>query len=225
MIVKLIKIGLKSVLQVSVILLALVATPTLAAQKNTVQNKAVQTILIFGDSLSAGYGLAANEGWVYLLQKKLTKLKTNASLINASISGETTSGGASRIDAALEQHKPTIIIVELGANDGLQGLPMSQMQTNLRQIMAAAQAKKVKVVLLGMKIPPNYGTQYTRQFSQHYVTLAKEFRANLVPFFLENVAAKPELLQADGLHPNAAAQPTLLQNVWPQLQPLLNKPN
>ena len=181
--------------------------------------KTVTKILVFGDSLSAAYGIAQADGWVSLLDKKLAQKKI--SLVNASISGETTSGGLSRISATLKQHKPNIIIVELGANDGLQGLPVKQMQANLRGIIAASLKAKSRVVLVGMNIPPNYGLGYQTAFKNTYPQLAKEFKVPLVPFLLEGVAGNPELNQEDGIHPKAASQPQLLENVWVILKRLI----
>jgi len=192
------------------------AKPTIAS---------TQTILVFGDSLSAGYGVPQGQGWVSLLDQKLAQNKlsyTSYKLINASISGETTSGGLARFSAAIATHKPNIVILELGANDGLRGLPITEMQTNLSQMIAQAKTAKVKVLLLGMKIPPNYGLKYTKNFSATYTNLAKQYSIALVPFLLEGVAGKPELIQADGLHPIAAAQLALLDNVWKVLAKMLN---
>ncbi|MGQ0443288.1 MAG: arylesterase [Methylophilaceae bacterium] len=194
--------------------MTLVAAPAYATQK----------ILVFGDSLSAAYGLEQKQGWVSLLQIKLKTLNYNASVVNASISGETTSGGANRIKVAIKQHRPDIVLIQLGANDGLRGLSLNEIQHNLNQILAAVKEKKTKIVLIGMKIPPNYGIQYTRQFSATFEQLAKQYHANLVPFLLEGVGGDPDLMQADGLHPKAEAQAKLLENVWSQLQPLLAKP-
>ena len=191
------------------------AKPTIASAR---------TILVFGDSLSAGYGVPQGQGWVALLAQKLAQNKSsNASykVINASISGETTSGGLARFSAAIAAHKPNIVILELGANDGLRGLPITNMQFNLSQMIAQAKAAKAKVLLLGMKIPPNYGLKYSKNFTQMYVNISKQYQVALVPFLLEGVAGKPELIQADGLHPIAVAQPKLLENVWSTLEKML----
>ncbi len=207
----------------SLIVTALVAMPVSAK----LINPSTQTILVFGDSLSASYGLPQGQGWVALLETKLAQNqagKTTYKVINASISGETTSGGLARFSAALATHKPNIVILELGANDGLRGLPITEMQANLNQMIAQAKAKKIKLLLIGMKIPPNYGLKYTKNFSTAYINLAKQYNIALVPFLLEGVAGKPELIQADGLHPIAAAQPQLLDNVWKVLAKLLNNP-
>lgn len=178
-------------------------------------------ILVMGDSLSAAYGMPSNQGWVQLLQDRLRAQTYPYRLVNASISGETSSGGASRIKTLLSQIQPEIVVLELGANDGLRGLPMTQMQQNLSQIIKLSQQSQAKVLLVGMRIPPNYGEPYTRQFAQVFPDLAREYKLALVPFFLQNVAGNPSLIQEDGLHPNAAAQALLLENVWPHLQALL----
>ena len=177
------------------------------------------TLLVFGDSLSAAYGIPVQQGWVSLLAQKLEQ--RSIQVINASISGETTSGGLTRITSTLAQHKPKIVVVELGANDGLRGLPVKQMEQNLAAIIRASQQAGAKVLLLGMKIPPNYGPQYTRDFSNTYTALARQFKTGLVPFFLEGVAGNPALIQQDGLHPTAEAQPRLLDNLWPTLRKML----
>ncbi|MES2637527.1 MAG: arylesterase [Pseudomonadota bacterium] len=198
-------------LAISVAVMSLVATSAHAAQ----------TIVIFGDSLSAAYGIQQSEGWVTLLQNKLEQQNLDYKVVNASISGETTSGGLGRFKAMLTTHKPDIIVIELGANDGLRGLSVKEMQKNLNSMITQAKAAKAKVMLLGMKIPPNYGIQYTQQFSESYVNLAQKYDLILVPFFLDGVAGDPSLILDDGLHPKAKAQTRLLQNVWPQLEKLL----
>lgn len=182
-----------------------------------------QTILVYGDSLSAAYGLPQQQGWVALLQQKLQQENHHAHIINASISGETSSGGLTRIDDALSKFKPEIVILELGANDGLRGLPIKTTRANLEAMLKKIKKTGAKVLLLGMKMPPNYGASYTAEFSDMYPQLAKAQRTSLVPFMLENVAAKPELIQDDGLHPNAKGQPLILNNIWPHLTPLLKK--
>lgn len=183
-----------------------------------------KTILVLGDSLSAEYGLARGSGWVALLQKRLAAQKISVKVQNASISGETTSGGRSRLAALLAADKPGIVILELGANDALRGLPLSMTQDNLNQMTRAAQKSGAKALLLGMQVPPNYGSEYANRFAAIYGEVAKADKAALVPFFLKGVADAPnaaELFQSDGLHPIAAAHPTLLNNVWPQLKKLL----
>lgn len=180
-------------------------------------------ILIFGDSLSAAYGLPQQEGWAALLQKKLNEERYQYDVVNASVSGETTSGGLSRLNAALAETQAAIIILELGANDGLRGLPLSAMNANLSAMIKQSKKNKAKVLLLGMKIPPNYGPRYAQSFSLTYSQLSKDHKVSLVPFMLENVAARPDLIQQDGLHPNALGQPIILENIWPHLQSLLKK--
>jgi acyl-CoA thioesterase-1 len=179
------------------------------------------TILIYGDSLSAAYGLAQDAGWAALLQARLKHEGMDYTVANASISGETTSGGAARIAEALKAHKPKVVVVALGANDGLRGLPPEQMRANLAKIVNRSQRAKARVLLVGMRMPPNYGETYTRQFAQVYTELAREYKTALVPFLLEGMADRRELFQADDLHPTAAAQPILLENVWKALAPLL----
>lgn len=183
---------------------------------------ASKTILVLGDSLSAEYGLVRGEGWVTLLQKKLETEKIAATIVNASISGETTSGGKARLPALLAKHQPAIVIIELGANDALRGLSLTATQENLRSMIQSAKGAKAKVLLVGMQIPPNYGGDYTKQFAALFPRLAKENKTALVPFMLQGVAEKPELFQADRIHPSAAAHPRILNNIWPQLKPLIN---
>jgi acyl-CoA thioesterase-1 len=180
-------------------------------------------ILVYGDSLSAAYGVSKSQGWVAFLQKKLADQHFQYDVINASISGETTSGGLTRLTATLAKTKPNIIILELGANDGLRGLPMNEMSVNLNTMIAQSKKANVKVLLVGMKIPPNYGPKYTESFSDTYPQLSQQHNVSLVPFMLENIAAKPKLMQDDGLHPNVLGQPMMLDNIWPKLQPLLKR--
>ncbi len=179
------------------------------------------TILVYGDSLSAAYGLSQNAGWPALLQARLKQEGIDYTVNNASISGETTSGGAARIGEALKAHKPSVIIVALGANDGLRGLTPEQMRANLARILSASRRAKAKVLLVGMRMPPNYGESYTRAFAQVYADLARKYKTAFVPFLLDGMADKRELFQADDMHPTAAAQPILLENVWKALLPLL----
>lgn len=179
---------------------------------------------MLGDSLSAEYGLPRGSGWVALLQKRLADENIATIVKNASISGETTSGGRSRLAALLAADKPGIVILELGANDALRGLPLAMTQDNLHQMTRAAQKAGARVLLLGMQVPPNYGSEYADRFAAIYGEVAKADKAALVPFFLKGVADAPnaaELFQSDGLHPIAAAHPTLLNNVWPELKKLL----
>lgn len=180
-------------------------------------------ILIYGDSLSAGYGIPQHDGWAALLKDKLVKENLNYDVINASISGETTSGGLTRLEATLKQNSPRIIILELGANDGLRGLPVKNMHDNLDAMIQLSKKSGASVLLIGMKIPPNYGLKYTDEFSHTYMKLAKQHKIPLVPFMLENVAAKPELIQQDGLHPNTHGQAIILENIWSELHKLLKK--
>lgn len=182
---------------------------------------ASKTILVLGDSLSAEYGIARGAGWVSLLEKRLQEERIDARVVNASISGETTSGGRARLPALLKQHQPDVVVIELGGNDGLRGLPVNAAQTNLREMIRASQQAKARVLLVGMRIPPNYGREYTERFFAMYASLAREHKTALVPFFLDGVAEKPELFQSDRIHPTAAAQPVMLDNIWPKLQPLL----
>lgn len=180
-----------------------------------------QTILVFGDSLSANYGIAAEAGWVSLLQQRLDRKPHDYRVVNASISGETTAGGASRIRAALGTHNPDIVIIELGANDGLRGLALDATRQNLDRIMQACRNYKARILLIGMRLPPNYGPAYAEGFAAIYPVLAKKHRAALLPFLLDGIADRREWFQADNLHPTEAAQATIMENVWARLQPLL----
>ena len=180
-------------------------------------------ILVFGDSISAGYGLPLEQGWVELLRSRLKAQGYGYQVVNASVSGETTAGGLARLPRALELHHPSIVILELGGNDGLRGLPIAQMRTNLTQMTSLSTAAGAKVLLLGMRMPPNYGPEYTKQFAMVFSDLATEKKISLVPFLLTDIALSPALLQADDIHPNAQGQPILLDNVWPTLKPLLRK--
>jgi acyl-CoA thioesterase I len=184
------------------------------------------TILVLGDSLSAEYGLKRGTGWVALLQKRLEAQKIEASVVNASISGDTTSGGRSRLANLLKQHAPTHVVIELGGNDALRGLPLRMTETNLAELTKASQAAGAKVLLLGMQMPPNYGTDYAAKFAAMYDKVAKAQKAALVPFFLKGVADRADalqLFQADRIHPKEEAQPIMLANVWPELLKLLKK--
>jgi len=182
---------------------------------------AEKSILVFGDSLSAAYGIAQSRGWVALLGEKLKRERPDYSVANASISGETSAGGLARIDAALERHKPTVVIVELGANDGLRGLPLAQMKANLGTIIEHARNSGGRVLLVGMKLPPNYGPEYTEAFEKAFAEVAKRYKVALLPFLLEGFAEKPDYFQADRIHPHEKAQPLILERVWRALQPLL----
>ena len=180
-------------------------------------------ILVFGDSISAGYGLRLEQGWVELLKTRLKSQGYGDQVVNASVSGETTAGGLARLPRALELHHPSIVILELGGNDGLRGLPIAQMRANLTQMAALSTAAGAKVLLLGMRMPPNYGPEYTKQFATVFSDLASEKKIPFVPFLLTDIALSPALLQDDDIHPNALGQPILLDNVWPTLKPLLPK--
>ncbi|WP_344761153.1 arylesterase [Actimicrobium antarcticum] len=184
---------------------------------------ASKAVLVLGDSLSAEYGLSRGDGWVALLEKRLAEAKIDATVVNASISGETTSGGKSRLSALLAKNRPAVVVVELGANDGLRGLALSDTQKNLREIINTSKKAHARVVLVGMQLPPNYGTDYTKRFAAQFPALAKETRSALVPFMLEGVVTQPQLFQADRIHPTAAAHPIILDNIWPHLKPLLTK--
>ncbi|HWU34768.1 MAG TPA: arylesterase [Methylovorus sp.] len=178
-------------------------------------------IMVFGDSLSASYGVPRELGWVNLLQQRLQQRGLPHRVVNASISGETTSGGLSRIAEAVRTHQPSLVLVELGANDGLRGLPVEQMQQNLNKIIATNEAAKARTILIGMMIPPNYGPRYTQSFNASFRELAEAHKLPLVPFLLEGVAGNASLNQDDGLHPRAEAQERLLDNVWKVLAPAL----
>jgi acyl-CoA thioesterase-1 len=183
-------------------------------------------ILVFGDSISAGYGLAhVDQGWVALLQTRLKQQEYGYRVVNASVSGETTAGGLARLPRALKLHQPKIVILELGGNDGLRALPIAQMRANLTQMAALSAAAGAKVLLLGMRMPPNYGPDYTEQFRAVFSDLAREQKLPLVPFLLNGIALTPALMQADGIHPDELGQPKLLDNVWPALVPLLRRPS
>jgi len=198
------------------------ATPLLSAHHQQVwasSNKT--TILVIGDSLSAEYGLARQTGWVALLQKLLDARAPGHQLVNASISGDTTSGGLSRFAAALEKHQPALVILELGGNDALRGLPLAMTQSNLTRMTQMAQSKGAKVLLAGMQIPPNYGKDYALAFQALYPNVASQTGAGLIPFFLEGVADNMALFQADGIHPNELAQPIMAAHVWKYLEPMI----
>ena len=185
---------------------------------------ATQTILVLGDSLSSGFGLAEARGWVSLLEKRLARDRFGYRVLNASISGDTTSGGRSRLPALLQEHRPTHVIIELGGNDALRGLPLELTRDNLSTMTRAAARAGARVLLLGMQVPPNYGRQYSEDFARVFTTVAKQESTALVPFLLKGVAdvAQPEqLFQGDRIHPTEAAQPLMLGNVWPALKPLL----
>ena len=192
-----------------------------AAAAPAVTHSAPKTVLVLGDSLSAEYGLARGAGWVALMENKLKSDKVDSTIVNASISGETTSGGRTRLPALLSQYKPAQVVIELGANDGLRGLPVPAAEANLRAMVTMAQTAKARVVLVGMRMPPNYGRAYTDSFFAMYKRVAGDMKTALVPFMLEGVAEKPDWFQADRLHPAAQAHPTILANIYPTLLPLV----
>ncbi len=182
------------------------------------------SILVFGDSISAGYGLArVEDGWVGLLRAKLKSEGYGYQVVNASVSGETTAGGAARLPRALELHHPQIVIIELGGNDGLRALPTDQMHANLATMVEMARGSGARVLLLGMRMPPNYGPEYTEKFYRTFTDVAQADNVPLVPFLLAEVALTPNLMQPDDVHPNEQGQPKLLATVWPALRPLLRK--
>jgi acyl-CoA thioesterase I len=181
-------------------------------------------ILVFGDSISAGYGLArVEQGWVELLRTRLKTEGYGYQVVNASVSGETTAGALARLPRALELHHPAIVILELGGNDGLRALPVPQMRSNFDQMIDLSRTSGAKVLILGMRIPPNYGPQYTAQFEAVYGNLARADKLPLVPFLMDRIALQPNLMQGDDIHPNVDGQPVLLDNIWPQLRPMLTK--
>ncbi len=185
---------------------------------------AAPVILVFGDSISAGYGLPrVEQGWVALLQTRLKDQGYGYQVVNASVSGETTEGGLARLPRALNLHHPAVVVLELGGNDGLRALPAGQMRDNLSRMAGLAEAAGAKVALLGMRMPPNYGPQYAAQFSQAFSDVARDKKLPFVAFVLAGIATSPGLMQPDGIHPNEAGQPQLLDNVWPALKPLLTR--
>jgi len=187
-------------------------------------NAGTPVILVFGDSISAGYGLPrVEQGWVALLQARLKNQGYGYQVVNASVSGETTAGGLARLPRALGLHHPAIVILELGGNDGLRALPAAQMRDNLTRMAELSAGAGAKVLLLGMRMPPNYGPDYTAQFVRVYAEVAHDQRLTMVPFLLDGIALSPDLMQADGIHPNQSGQPKLLENVWPALQPMLER--
>lgn len=214
------------ILSASIGLVVGLCAPTAFAQATAKPGAAGRTpvILVLGDSLSAEYGLARGTGWVALLEKQLVQDKLTATVVNASVSGETTSGGRSRLTALLAKHKPSHVVIELGGNDALRGLPLKNTEDNLSWMIEQSQQAGAKVLLLGMQVPPNYGAKYTGEFAEMFTTVAKKYKTALVPFLLKGVADDPDptrLFQADRNHPNAQAQPILLGNVWQALKPLL----
>jgi len=184
---------------------------------------AARTLLVFGDSLSAAYGLSPDQGWVHLLGERAARID-GWHVVNASVSGETTAGGLRRLPADLARHKPAMVVIALGANDALRGQPIAGIRDNLEKMVRLARQARAEPVLVGIMIPPNYGIDYAEQFRALYPALAAKNRVPIVPFLLEGIADKPDLFQADQLHPTASAQPIILDNVWKTLEPLLRKP-
>ncbi len=178
-------------------------------------------VLVFGDSLSAGYGIPAEKSWPALLDARLQQEKWPQRVVNASVSGETTAGGRTRLPAALKQHRPAVVVLALGANDGLRGLPLAQTRENLIAMTRLARQSGARVLLVGMRLPPNYGPEYTREFNALFAAVAKQEQIALLPFLLEPIALDEAAFQSDRLHPTAAAQPKILEHVWPALRPLL----
>lgn len=185
------------------------------------QSAVAGTVLIVGDSISAAFGLDTRAGWVALLEKRLAQQGFDDKVVNASITGDTSANGLARLPAQLAAHKPDLVLLELGGNDGLRGMPVAQLQQNLASMIDLSRKAGAEVLLLGMQLPPNYGARYTKAFAQVYQTLADEKKVALVPFLLEGVGGVPTLMQADGVHPTTGAQGKLLENVWPTLKPLL----
>lgn len=185
------------------------------------QGAVAGTLLVVGDSISAAFGLDSRQGWVALLEERLGEEGLEHSVVNASISGDTSSGGLARLPALLAEHRPELVIIELGGNDGLRGQPVAQLQHNLAAMIELSREAGAQVLLLGMRLPPNYGVRYTTAFAQVFEDLAQQWNLPLVPFFLEGVGGVATMMQTDGIHPTAQAQPTLLENVWPTLRPLL----
>jgi acyl-CoA thioesterase-1 len=200
---------------------AIVVALCALASAQAADGDGAKRILVMGDSLSAAYGLAAREGWVALLGDKLVQDRSGWRVVNASVSGETTAGGASRIDAALKEHVPSLVVIELGANDALRGLPLEQASANLERMIAASQTAGANVLLIGIRIPPNYGPDYAAALEKMYADLAAKHGTGLLPFLLEPIAADRANFQADNLHPIAAAQPKLMEHVWGALAPML----
>ena len=182
-----------------------------------------KTILIVGDSISAGFGIPLQQGWVALLGKELQRLGHNTQIMNASISGDTTQGGVSRLPALLKSHQPHLVVIELGGNDGLRGTPIRRIQANLQRMIHQAREANSDIFLVGMQIPPNYGRKYTQSFREIFPTLAEENQIPYLPFLLDNVATEPGMMQADGIHPTSAAQPQMMQNALPGILQWLTK--
>lgn len=204
--------ALNSLLRLALACLALAGAPAWA-----------DSVLVWGDSLSAGYGLQIQQAWPSLLEKRFAEAKLPHKVVNASISGETTSGGRSRLPTALQTHKPAVVIIELGANDGLRGLPPKLMAANLQAMIDASRQAGAKILLVGMRMPPNYGPEYTASFENTFKDLARSNKVRLVPFMMEGFADKRQFFQQDGIHPIAEAQPIILDTIWLELAPLLRR--
>jgi acyl-CoA thioesterase I len=210
-----------TVLAASFVAWGLAAEPALAADTGA---RPASKLLVLGDSLSAEYGLARDSGWVALMTQRISGEKLGFTVVNASISGDTTSGGRSRLPALLKTHRPAVVVIELGGNDALRGLPLAMTQSNITEMTRAAKAAGAKVLIAGMQVPPNYGRKYTDDFAALFATVARAERVALVPFLLDGVANVPNadaLFQADRIHPKAEAHPRILENLWPVLRPLL----
>ncbi|WZB75591.1 arylesterase [Achromobacter insuavis] len=207
-------------LLISTLAAATLVAPAHAQTAAAAQGSAQRTVLVVGDSLAAEYGIKRGTGWVPLLSARLSEQYPKYKVVNASISGDTTSGGVARLPASLRQHEPAVVVLEL-PNDALRGLPLNMTEQNLRAMAQAARKAEADVVIVGMQIPPNYGRDYTQRFAQVFPTVAKDENARLVPFLMEGIATNRAMFQADGIHPNEDAQAQLLDNVWPALRPLL----
>ena len=203
-------------LKISSLLLALVLIVPYSAAANT--------ILIVGDSLSAAYGIPAEQGWVRLLERRLSEQCQDCSVVNDSISGDTTAAARARLPQAMDRHRPRIVILELGGNDGLRGLSLQEMKRNLAAMIEMARGDGARVLLVGVQLPPNYGSRYTERFQGVYQELAQEHGVTLLPSLVDGVGTRPDLMQADGIHPNARAQPLIMARVWERLKPLLDEP-
>ncbi|MEX2468816.1 MAG: arylesterase [Pseudohongiellaceae bacterium] len=201
---------------IRLIVLLLLPVTLLASESDS------RRLLVFGDSLSAAYGIDEASGWVILLEEKLVEADYAWKVINASVSGETTTGGVARLPAMLETYRPDIILLELGGNDGLRGLPLPTIRANLEQMITMAQTAGARVILAGIQIPPNYGPRYTIPFFQQYQEIAEQENVPLIPFLIDGIPQQPQLMQDDGIHPTAEAQPMIVHNVWPVLESLLN---
>jgi len=192
-----------------------------SAANDAAQPDQAPVIVVFGDSISAGYGIRVEQGWVSLLSRKIAQEGYGFRVVNASVSGETTAGGLARLPHALDVQRPRILLLELGGNDGLRSLPLDSTRDNLAQMIKLTQARGIALLLIGIRVPPNYGARYTTGFQMIYTELAQSYRLPLVPFLLDRVALQPALMQADGIHPTEQGQPLLLENVWPTLEPML----